>query len=255
MAAPFRFGGFDDVRFEMLASAAGYNAYEAWGRWCKAGSECTKRGTRVVSEAMAAALFGDVDALLAAELGRRVGSGIELDLEEGSIEWYGELKAKRQKAGQVRAQMPRDAKGRLLPGAGRSVSPNSGGAVGSQHAATTTPACAGPTDQQQRAGSSAPDLAPALVPRAPWVASGYSGGGVAERFPFRVHALALLPCEISIREPLLDLGRGHAPPETLGMHPRDDGSTRSASGTGEPRPRVQRSHRCPSPESNRTSRP
>lgn len=154
MSAPFRFGGFDDVRFEMLAKAAGYNAYEAWGRWCKAGSECTKRGTRVLSEAMASALFGNVDALLAAELGRRVESGIELDLEEGSIEWYGELKAKRQKAGQVRAQMPRDALGRLLP---------------AQHVASTQPAHAGVLDQRAPAPSSAPDLSsdPSPAPEDP----------------------------------------------------------------------------------------
>ena len=152
MSAPFRFGGFDDVRFEMLAAGAGYNAYEAWGRWCKAGSECTKRGSRVLSEAMAVALFGNVEALLAAELGRRVESGIELDLEQGSIEWYGDLKAKRQKAGQVRAQMPRDALGRLLP---------------AQRAATTPPAHAGVLDQSARASSSAPDLSPDPAPARP----------------------------------------------------------------------------------------
>lgn len=143
---------FSDGRIDLLGELAGYNRFEALGRLAHLWRTCTDRETHVLSETMVIAYLGPKGpaALLGAELGERVDGGIRIRGTEGRIEWIGELRGARQRAGQARANgARRGPDGRLLP----STPPAHAG-----------PAASTPPAGGQRAPAKSSALAPALVP-------------------------------------------------------------------------------------------
>lgn len=119
MAAPVRIeaSAFADPRIDLLGQLAGYSRFEALGRLAHLWSTCTERQLYVVPEAIIRATIGPagVQHMLDADLAEPVDGGYRIRGLAGRIEWLGELREKRARAGQARQKgASRDHMGRML---------------------------------------------------------------------------------------------------------------------------------------------
>lgn len=140
---------FTDPRIQLLADLGGWSRYEALGRLAFLWSACTERQLYIVPEAIVRGCLGTNGAnlLCDADLAERTPEGLRIRGTAGRVEWLGELREKRQRAGRARAEcVTRDTLGRMQ--------------------SNNRPAHAGDVSSTDPAPSSAPTLVPvpALVP-------------------------------------------------------------------------------------------
>lgn len=145
MAAPVRLEAeaFTDPRIQLLADLGGWTRYEALGRLAFLWSACTERQLYYVPEAIVRGCLGmnGANLLCDADLAERTPDGLRIRGTAGRVEWLGELREKRQRAGRARAEcVNRDTLGRMQ--------------------SNNQPAHAGDPSSTHPAPSSAPTLVP-----------------------------------------------------------------------------------------------
>lgn len=107
---------FTDPRIQLLADLGGWSRYEALGRLAFLWSACTERQLYIVPEAIVRGCLGTNGAnlLCDADLAERTPEGLRIRGTAGRVEWLGELREKRQRAGRARAEcVTRDTLGRM----------------------------------------------------------------------------------------------------------------------------------------------
>lgn len=149
VAAPVRLEAeaFTDPRIQLLADLGGWTRYEALGRLAFLWSACTERQLYYVPEAIVRGCLGmnGADLLCDSDLAERTPEGLRIRGTAGRVEWLGELREKRQRAGRARAEcVNRDTLGRMQ--------------------SNNQPAHAGDLPSTSPAPSSAPTLVPVPVP-------------------------------------------------------------------------------------------